>query len=172
MAHKTPPPTPASPAAEAEAAPSVAPPEGARRATEGGATEGAGPSPRIPSEVSAQATRRRFTADYKRRILAEADACTEPGDLGKLLRREGLYSSHLTCWRRQRDVAIAAALDKPRGRKPLEKNPLAEEIARLQAENRRLQERLAQAQTIIEVQKKLSSLLGLGPALPHPQSCA
>jgi transposase-like protein len=156
----------------AEDAPSVAPPEGARRATEGGATEGAGPSPRLPSEVSAKADRRRFTADYKRRILAEADACTEPGDLGKLLRREGLYSSHLTGWRRQRDAAIAAALSQRRGRKPLEKNSLATEIARLQTENQRLQERLTQAQTIIEVQKKLSSLLGLEPTLPRLENCA
>lgn len=155
-----------------EDAPSVAPPGGARRATEGVAPEGAGPSPRIPSEVSAKADRRRFTADYKRRILAEAEACTEPGDLGKLLRREGLYSSHLTGWRRQRDEAVAAALGQRRGRKPLEKNPLTAEIARLQTENQRLQERLTQAQTIIEVQKKLSSLLGLEPTLPRAESRA
>jgi transposase-like protein len=155
-----------------EAAPSGALPEGARGATEGSAPEGAGPSPRIPSEVSPKADRRRFTADYKRRILAEAEACTEPGDLGKLLRREGLYSSHLTGWRRQRDEAVAAALGQRRGRKPLEKNPLAAEIARLQAENQHLQERLTQAQTIIEVQKKLSSLLGLEPTLPRSASCA
>lgn len=116
---------------------------------------------RIPSEVLEKAARRRFTADYKQRILAEADGCTESGQIGALLRREGLYSSHLTKWRTQRDEAVRAALSQSRGRKPLEKHPRAEENARLQRENQRLQARLTQAQTIIEVQKKLSQLLGL-----------
>ena len=78
-----------------------------------------------------------------------------------------LYSSHLTTWRKQRDEAIRAALSHTRGRKPLEKNPLAAEIARLQAENQGLQIRLTQAQTIIEVQKNLSLLLGL-ESIPTP----
>ena len=122
---------------------------------------------RVSSEVREKAVRRRFTADHKQRILAEAEVCTEPGDLGKRLRREGLYSSHLTTWRKQRDEAIRAALSHTRGRKPLEKNPLAAEIARLQAENQGLQIRLTQAQTIIEVQKNLSLLLGL-ESIPTP----
>jgi len=124
------------------------------------------PSPYRPStEVREKPVRRRFTADYKQRILAQADACTQPGELGQLLRREGLYSSHLTAWRKQRDEAIRAALGRSRGRKPLENPPLAEENARLQAEIQRLQTRLNQAQTIIEVQKKLSLLLGLEPPI-------
>jgi transposase len=167
MAHPTQPLTPH----EAEAAPAGVPPSVALRAPSVGNTAGAGPSPHIPSEVSAKTDRRRFSADYKRRILAEADACTQPGDLGRLLRREGLYSSHLTAWRRKRDEAMTA-LDQCRGRKPLEKNPLAAEVARLQGENQRLQERLTQAQTIIKVQKKLSSLLGLGPTLSGSEHCA
>lgn len=116
---------------------------------------------RPDSEVLEKATRRRFSAEYKQRILAEADACKEFGQIGALLRREGLYSSHLAKWREQRDEAIRHGLSKPRGRMPLEKNPLAEENARLQQEIQRLQARLTQAQTIIDVQKKLSQLLGL-----------
>jgi len=123
-------------------------------------------SPTRPAtEVLEKSVRRRFTADYKQRILAAADACTQPGELGQLLRREGLYSSHLTAWRKQRDEAIRAALGRTRGRKPSENPPLAEENARLQAEVQRLQIRLSHAQTIIEVQKKLSLLLGLEPVL-------
>jgi transposase len=132
--------------------------EEARRATGVSAPSA---STRIASEVLERAARRRFTADYKQRILTEADACAEPGALGHLLRREGLYSSHLSAWRKQRDEGIHEALSRPRGRKPVEKSPLTHEVARLQAENQRLQFRLTQAQTIIEVQKKLSLLLGL-----------
>jgi transposase-like protein len=136
--------------------------QGARRATEvSTAGETAKPSARIVSEVLEKAARRRFTADYKQRILAEADACTEAGEIGKLLRREGLYSSHLAKWRALREEGILEGLSRARGRKPIEKNPLAEEIARLQKENQQLQTHLFQAQTIIDVQKKLSQLLGL-----------
>ncbi len=99
--------------------------------------------------------RRRFTAEYKAKILAEADACTEPGLLGELLRREGLYSSHLTTWRRQRDDgALAGLTPKRRGGKAKPKNPLADEVTRLQRENDRLKEQLRQAELIIDVQKK------------------
>jgi transposase-like protein len=136
--------------------------QGAQGATEGStAGEAARFSERMASEVLEKAARRRFTADYKQRILTEADACTEAGEIGKLLRREGLYSSHLAKWRAQREEAILEGLSKTRGRKAIEKNPLAEEIARLQKENQRLQTHLFQAQTIIDVQKKLSQLLGL-----------
>ena len=118
-------------------------------------TSGGLPAP--SPEVLEKPVRRRFTAEYKRRILAEADACTEPGMLGGLLRREGLYSSHLTTWRRQRDEgALAGLTPKRRGRKAKPKNPLADEVARLQRENQRLQEKLRQAELIIDVQKKVA----------------
>jgi transposase len=103
-----------------------------------------------------QAERRHFSAEYKAHVLAEADACTERGQIGALLRREGLYSSHLDKWRKQR--AQGQLGPQKRGRKA---DPQAAEIARLQQEVARLQERLQQAETIIEVQKKLSELLGL-----------
>ena len=110
-------------------------------------------------EVMAQAKRRQFTAEYKQRILAEADQCQERGEIGALLRREGLYSSHLSKWRQQRASSQLRGLrPKKRGRKP---DPQAAELARLQRENERLQARLEQAETIIEVQKKLCRLLDL-----------
>jgi transposase len=111
-------------------------------------------------EVVPKAKRRKFSAEYKRRILDEADSCTEPGQIGALLRREGLYSSHLTTWRRQRDRGLIQALSpKKRGRK--RKDELEREVARLERENARLRASLEQAEMIIDVQKKLSRLLGL-----------
>jgi transposase len=112
-------------------------------------------------EVSEKASRRRFTAEYKARILEEADRCTEPGQVGELLRREGLYSSHLTNWRRQRDAGLAP---KQRGRKPKSNNKEQQELERLRRENKRLAERLRQAETIIDVQKKVCEMLGIPPA--------
>ena len=107
-----------------------------------------------------KAKRRQFTAKYKLRIVREADACTEPGQIGSLLRREGLYSSYLSKWRRQREEGQLQALSsKKRGRKP--EDPSVEELAQLQRENERLRARLEQAEIIIDVQKKLSQLLGL-----------
>jgi len=118
--------------------------------------------PNPSSEVLEKPVRRRFTVEYKARILAEADACTQPGALGELLRREGLYSSHLATWRRQRDEGVLAGLTpKRRGRKAKARNPLAEEVARLQRENERLKEQLRQAELIIDVQKKVSEMLNL-----------
>ncbi len=118
--------------------------------------------PRPSSEVLEKPVRRRFTVEYKARILAEADTCTQPGLLGELLRREGLYSSHLATWRRQRDEGVLAGLaPKRRGRKAKPKNPLAEEVARLQRENGRLKEQLRQAELIIDVQKKVSEMLNI-----------
>ena len=111
-------------------------------------------------EVVPKAKRRKFTAEYKRRILEEADNCTEAGQIGALLRREGLYSSHLTTWRRQRDQGAVKGLS-PRKRGRKKKDELEREVARLQRENERLQANLEQAETIIDVQKKLSKLLGL-----------
>jgi transposase-like protein len=110
-------------------------------------------------EVTPKAERRRFTAEYKLQILAEADACTKPGEIGALLRREGLYSSHLGKWRKlRREGSLQALAPQKRGPKP---DPQAAEIARLRRENERLQQRLQQAEMIIDVQKKLSVLLGL-----------
>jgi transposase-like protein len=107
--------------------------------------------------------RRRFTAAYKLRILQTADQCS-PGEVGALLRREGLYASHLTTWRHQRDAGQLAGLTpKRRGPKP---DPQADENARLRRENERLQTRLQQAEAIIEAQKKLAQLFGLTATEP------
>jgi transposase-like protein len=117
--------------------------------------------------VPEQPVRRRFSAEYKSRILAEADGCTEQGQIGELLRREGLYSSHLSTWRKQRDEGVLAGLaPKRRGRKAKPKNPLADENARLQRENERLKEKLRQAELIIDVQKKVSEMLNIPLAKP------
>jgi len=113
-------------------------------------------------QVTPKAERRRFSPEYKLRILAEADACTERGAIGALLRREGLYASHLEKWRRQRGRgALEGLTTQKRGRKVAAE---AAELMRLQRENAALQARLQQAETIIEVQKKLSTLLGLNIA--------
>lgn len=137
--------------------------EGARRAT-GVSAVGVAPGPRPVApdpEVSEKARRRRFGGAYKLEILQAADACTEPGEIGALLRREGLYSSHLSKWRRQRDAAALAGLrPRKRGRKPRPVDPQAKRIVQLERENERLQRKLVQAETIIDVQKKLSLILG------------
>jgi transposase-like protein len=117
--------------------------------------------------VSEKPVRRRFTAEYKLRILREADRCTEPGQLGALLRGEGLYSSHLTAWREQRNAGTLAGLTpKRRGRKATPAAPMVAENERLKRETRRLAEKLRQAETIIEVQKKLSEILQIPLAPP------
>jgi transposase len=108
-------------------------------------------------EVRPAPTRRTFTTEYKLRILAEADGSSEPGAIGALLRREGLYSSHLTEWRRQRAAGeLKAGVTKVRGRKPA---AAAQEVARLQRENERLRAQLVQAELIIGAQKKLAQAL-------------
>lgn len=113
-------------------------------------------------EVVEKKRRRKFTAKYKLNILSEADLCAEPGQLGVLLRREGLYSSHLTTWRRQREEGLLDALSpKKRGRKKKPKNPLTDRVVRLEKDNRRLQQKLKQAELIIEAQKKMSEILGI-----------
>lgn len=110
-------------------------------------------------EVVETAARRKFTAEYKLRILREADRCA-PGELGALLRREGLYSAHLAKWRKQRERAEKAALSPQKtGRKAHETNPLVHRVSQLERENERLKQRLQQAEAIIEVQKKISALL-------------
>jgi transposase-like protein len=139
--------------------------EGARRAT--GIVPLAGASANLVKsapdpEVPEKKPRRKFTAKYKLRILAQADACTQPGQIGALLRREGLYSSNLTTWRKQKAQGILQAMTpKKRGRKRKAKNPLADRVAQLEKENRRLQDKLKKAETIIEVQKKISEILGI-----------
>ena len=139
--------------------------EGARRAT--GIVPLAGASADLPNlapdpEVTEKKPRRKFTAKYKLRILAEADACSQPGQMGALLRREGLYSSNLTTWRKQRAQGLLQAMaPKKRGRKRKQKNPLVDQVAQLEKENRRLQDKLKKAETIIEVQKKISEILGI-----------
>ena len=132
--------------------------EGARRAT--GVAAGRGVAAGVPDpEVSEKAKRRRFSAEYKLRILREADACKGDGDVGALLRREGLYSSLLTSWRRQRDELAKAGLkSKKRGRKSKATDPRVKELER---ENARLQRRLARVETMLEIQKKASELLGI-----------
>jgi transposase len=117
--------------------------------------------PTADPEVDSKATRRHFSAAYKRRILDEADKGGS-GAVAGLLRREGLYSSHLTTWRKQRELGEIAGLEpRKRGKKPMLRNPLAGEVNRLTRENQHLQKRLKRAETIIDVQKKLCDLLGL-----------
>jgi transposase-like protein len=114
-------------------------------------------------EVVPTAKRRRFSAKYKLRILEEVDNCTESGQIGELLRREGLYSSYLSKWRMQRDHGQLQGLaPKKRGRK--KQDPATAEIARLRRENKRLRAQLEQAEIIIDVQKKVAKLLGLPTA--------
>ncbi|MEA3375132.1 MAG: transposase [Chloroflexota bacterium] len=117
-------------------------------------------SRRPDSEV--KTPRRRFSAKEKLRILEEADACTEPGEIGALVRREGIYSSYLSRWRRARDSGQLNGLGgKKRGPKRTLDQELADENVALRRENDLLRARLEQAETIIEVQKKLSQMLGL-----------
>ena len=110
-------------------------------------------------EVLENPLRRRFTAEYKLRILTEADALTDSGQIGDLLRREGLYSSHLTTWRRQREAGSIQALQpQKRGRR---RDPVIQENEQLRRDHDRLARRLQKAEAIIEIQKKISELLGI-----------
>jgi transposase-like protein len=117
--------------------------------------------PRSDPEVVVEAKRRTFTAEYKQRILTEADAAaTQPGAIGALLRREGLYSSHLVTWRRERQSGILKGLT-PHKRGPKSKrSPQEDEIQKLRRENQRLSEELRKAEIVIDVQKKVGALLG------------
>lgn len=120
-------------------------------------------SGRPDPEVPAKARRRRFSAQYKKKILDEADACKGSlGAVGALLRREGLYSSHLTTWRKQREKGELDGLaPQKRGRKAKPMNPLSRKVRELEVENRRLKKQLDKAETIISFQKKLSEMLGI-----------
>ena len=104
-------------------------------------------------------TRRRFSVEYRLRILKLADACKKPGDVGALLRREGLYSSHLTQWRQQRERGALAGM-RARKRGP-HAHPVGPRVKQLEAENRRLQRKLQRAETIITLQKKVAEILGI-----------
>jgi transposase-like protein len=115
--------------------------------------------------VPAAARRRQFTGAHKRRVLAEADGCTEPGQIGALLRREGIYSSLLSTWRAQRRRGELNALEpSPRGPKVDPNRAQARRVIELTGENDGLRRQLAQAHTVIDVQKKLCTLLGLPTA--------
>ena len=100
------------------------------------------------------------SGSFSLRIVEEADRCTEPGEVGRLLRREGLYSSHLTTWRKAARSGSLKALSKKRGRKR-ERNPLEEKVRKLERENTRLEKELHKAHLIIDVQGKVAGLLGL-----------
>jgi len=115
------------------------------------------------SEVPAKAQRRRLTAAYKRRIVEEAEKYRGRGEIGSFLRREGVYSSQLSEWRKlYAQGALRALTDDKRGRKKKEINPLAKTVRELEKQNRRLQKKLDQAETIIDIQKKVASMLALG----------
>lgn len=128
--------------------------------SEPASSAGVSPAAAPSTEVLAVAKRRQFTAEYKLQVLQRADACRAPGELGELLRREGLYSSHLASWRQQRrQGALAALSDVKRGRRPTPRE--AKEVERLRRQNAQLQRRLDQAERIIEIQKKVSEILGI-----------
>ena len=133
--------------------------EGARRATGAAGSMATSRAADPDPEVPAKATRRRFSAEYRLRIVKLADACKKPGDVGALLRREGLYSSHLTHWRQQRERGALAGM---RGRK---RGPVSQAIdprvKELETENARLQRKLQRADTIITLQKKVAEILGI-----------
>jgi len=113
----------------------------------------------IDSEVPAKPRRRSFTAEYKKRILEEADAATERGAIGALMRRERIYSSTLSGWRKEREAAVHQAFSQKRGPHP-KRNPLTKENDKLRRQNQRLQEELEKARIVIDVQKKVARLLG------------
>ena len=111
-------------------------------------------------EVAAKATRRRFTLEYKRKIVRAADGEKTPGALGALLRREGLYSSHLTTWRAARDRGELAGAPKKRGPVPQGSDPRDKKIADLERETVRWRKRAERAEALVEIQKKVAALLG------------
>jgi len=136
--------------------------QGARRATGASPARGnPGEQARAPDpQVPAKAARRQFSPEYKRRILRAADAANAPGEIGALLRREGLYSSHLITWRRQRERGELAGLSpRRRGRKANAVNPLAKRVAELERDKRHLERKLERAELLLDIQKKASRLL-------------
>ena len=125
---------------------------------------------RPETEVSEKAKRRQFSMAYKQRILREAAACTEPGGIGALLRREGLYSSHLCTWRQCAERGERAALSKKRGPQPKATDERDKRIAQLERDNAKLARRAERAEALVEVQKKISQLLGIAqPTMEEDQ---
>lgn len=125
-----------------------------------GTMVGGGVSP-SEVEVMAKPSRRRYTAEYKLRVLREAEGCTGRGELGALLRREGLYSSNLTQWRKQRERGELAGLSRKRGPSLKARNALADKVRVLERENTRLTARAERAEGLVELQKKVSEILGI-----------
>jgi transposase len=152
--------------------------EEARRAPEGSSPAAATSRPRpVPAPVSAdpevvpKAERRKFTTGYKLGILEQAEACTVPSEVGALLRREGLYGSHLCKWRQLREQGqLHETAPKPRGRKPDPATPLYRRAKELEQENLRLRQKLRQAEAIIAVQKKVSEILDISLGLTEEPS--
>ncbi len=132
-------------------------PEEEAQAAQAVGAEGTRPDP----EVEAKPKRRTFSAEYKLAILEEADNATEPGAIGRMLRREGLYSSHLVDWRKARREGTLAGLGRRRGRKKKPASPDKKRVEQLERENARLRKKLEQAELIIDVQGKVAGLLGL-----------
>lgn len=154
------------------ALPSAGRREGERSEVDRSSVDGrAGPhtATRPDPEVPAKAKRRSFDGPYKQRILAEADRAQAPGDIGALPRREGLYSSHLVTWRREREAGSLQALTPKRRGPKVKRNPLEEENQKLHQENQRLSDRLRTAEIIIDVQKKVAALLGRPILTPDPE---
>ncbi len=134
--------------------------EGPKARSAAGPSRGPG-TPTPDPEVAAKPRRRRFTAEYRLRILEEAERCTKSGEVGQLLRREGLYSSHLTAWRKARNEgALRGLASKKRGVKPKARNPLEPKVRELESKVARLEKELHKAHTILDVQEKVAGLLG------------
>jgi transposase-like protein len=127
-------------------------------------------SGRPDPEVTAKAKRRVFSASYKKKILAEIEAAAGTGGIGEILRREGIYSSTLTGWRKERKAAVESAFSQKRGPEP-KRNPLTSENEKLRRQNQRLQDELRKAEIIIDVQKKVAMLLGRPlPSIPDNEN--
>lgn len=127
-------------------------------------------SGRPDPEVTVKAKRRVFSASYKKKILAEIEAAAGTGGIGEILRREGIYSSTLTGWRKEREAAVESAFSQKRGPEP-KRNPLTSENEKLRRQNQRLQEELRKAEIIIDVQKKVAMLLGRPlPSIPDNEN--
>lgn len=141
---------------------STSAPRAEERSDDARGAEGGAPHTAPDPEVVAKPRRRQFTAAYRLRILEEAERCAEPGEVGRLLRREGLYSSHLTAWRKARhEGSLKALTPSKRGAKPAERNPLEAKVRELEAKVTRLEGELQTAHTILDVQGKVAGLLGL-----------
>jgi len=125
-----------------------------------GTMDGEGVSP-SEVEVMAKPSRRRYTAEYKLRVLRQAEGCTGRGELGALLRREGLYFSNLTQWRKQRERGEMGGLSRKRGPSLKARNALADKVRVLERENTRLKARAERAEGLVELQKKVSEILGI-----------